>query len=287
MAARQKFHFASRLYLWQQLPQAAGWLDELRPTFTGGEQPLPVLLALLGQPLPPLLETAGQRQPHFERYPRLRHYERVLFRLLYLQTVYGYNSLELFGKVLPKSDSQALYQRLQTDRAALLSLSSYAINFVYLFSWCENRVGDWDSRPQQFLEIAQTGFTASTPLKRQLEAYFYTHCIIAESLFYARPVSASRRTPYLAMLLALEKIIETYFETIKLDILYEYLVCCRILGRPSHLVPRIMLRTENAIHPEGFIAEPLSPVKATLQNSEHRNVLFLLAQHPYQPLFRA
>jgi len=116
LSDRQKFHFASRLYLCQQLPQAAAWLAELRPAYTGNEQPLPVVRALLAQPVPDLPQTASHRQPYFDKYPKLRQYERVLVRLLFLQVLYGYESRKLIYEVLPEPEMHKLHQALLADQ---------------------------------------------------------------------------------------------------------------------------------------------------------------------------
>lgn len=287
LSKRGQFHFASRLHLWHQLPEASAWLAILRPNFTANDQPLQALAQLMTEPLPILKQTADLRNPYFTRYPQLRSYERIMFRLLFLHTVYGFDSRQYLYKILPKETVLELYQALLADREALSKLSSYAINFLYLV----DRFGHQDDasaiQPRQLLGLAQTEFTSDSPLERQLECYFYTHCILAETLFYYRALPAHSRNYYLAMLEIVEVTIENYFETTRLDICYEFLVCCRILNYKSQLEDSILARTEQSMHAEGFIAEPLANTArpSTLQNSEHRNVLFILSQLPYKPLF--
>jgi hypothetical protein len=287
LSKRGQFHFASRLYLWHRLPEAAAWLDLLRPGFTAHDQPLQSLAQLMAEPLPILKQTAELRNPYFTRYPQLRSYERIMFRLLFLQTIYGFDSRQYLYRVLPREAVLELYQALLADREALCQLSSYAINFLYIV----DRFGHQDDasaiQPKQLLGLAQTQFTGDSPLDRQLECYFYTHCILAETLFYSRALPSHNRHYYLAMLEILELTIESYFETTKLDICYEFLVCCRILNYKTHLEALINTRTTQSMHAEGFIAEPLNAASnpSTLQNSEHRNVLFILSQLPYQPLY--
>jgi hypothetical protein len=287
LSKRGQFHFASRLYLWHQLPETAAWLEMLQPDFTANEQPLQSLAQLMAEPLPILKQTAELRNPYFTRYPQLRSYERIMFRLLFLHTIYGFDSRQYLYRVLPKESVLELYQALLADQEALCKLSSYAINFLYLV----DRFGHQDNasaiQPKQLLGLAQTQFTSDSPLERQLECYFYTHCILAETLFYSRALPSHNLHYYLAMLEIVEITIQSYFETTKLDICYEFLVCCRILNYQTQLEGLILDRTERSMHAEGFIAEPLNePNKpSTLQNSEHRNVLFIVSQLPYQPLF--
>ena len=281
---RQRFHFANRLYLWGQWPQAADWLTEMRSTFTADEQPLQTLIPILTQALPELAQTGALRQPFFERYPLLRSYERVLFRILFLHSVYGIDGHALLFQVLDEASARQLYDSLLHDPEALRVLSSYAINYLYLFDHFDTSVDRLRLQPEQLLKIAD-GYTGGSALDRQLEDYYYTHCILGETLLYARPVATEKQPPHLKMLQKLETIITEHLVETKLDVLYEYLVCCRILNHRSELEPQILARTEKAVHPDGFIAEPLSThLQASLQNAEHRNVLFLLSQSPYRPL---
>lgn len=279
---RVQFHFASRHYLWQRDSQAQTWLEQLRPAFTASGQPRRAIRQLLAEPLPVLRQTNSIRGPYFAKYPRLRYYDRVLFRLLFMQTVYGLETAGLFYEFFDKDEVYKLREALLRDEAALAGLSSFALNFLYLL---DQFVNDSNALPlEQLHKVADSRYDASRPLERQLQCYFYTHCIIADSLFYARPVPLGRRTVYLQMLHEIEHIVEPHLANMKLDVLFEFLVCCRLLAYQSYLESQINRRAQLAISPQGFLVEPLNKRLATLSNAEHRNVLFLMGQRPYQPL---
>ncbi len=282
LTPKAQFHFASRLYLWQQDRQAADWLQQLEPDITANHHPRAVVEKLLAEPLPALHQTAQVRAPYFARYPRLRTYEKVLFRLLFMYSLYGIEARSLFDEFFKAEFVKQQRDALLNDHAALAHLSSFAVNFLYLLERFVRQ--DDESLPlDTLLKVGQTGFDSTKALDRQLQCYFFTHCIIAESLFYARPIPPAQQPVYLKMLAVTEQLIESHFGQVKLDNMLEFLVCCRIVGYSSSLENQIMRAAGDALSTDGYLVEPLSTSPATLANAEHRNVLFLLTQRPYHP----
>jgi hypothetical protein len=278
-----QFHFASRLYLWQQEPQAAAWLRQLEPDFTANHQPRAVVEKLLAEPPPLLRQTAQVRAPYFARYPQLQTYEKVLFRLLFMRGLYNIEARPLFYELFDAAVVKQERDALLNDHAALAYLSTFAVNFLYLL---ERFIHDDDAAlpVPTLLQIGRSSFDNSKLVDCQLQCYFFTHCIIAESLFYARPIPHTYGSTYLEMLADTEQIIESRFEQLKFDNKLEFLVCCRILDHHSHLENRILEGAERALSPDGYLVEPLSTTSSTLSKAEHRNVLYLLSQRPYHPL---
>jgi hypothetical protein len=282
LTPKSRLHFASRLYLWLQDPVTANWLAQLRPGFTAEERPLLAVRQLIAEPAPRLQQTGTLRAPYFERYPKLRVYERVLFRLLFMRTLYGLETSALFDELFSPTDTEQLYEALLNDPESLARLSSFGVNFVYLLKRFVRQ--DESGLPlEQLLHVGQTGYGNDTADCR-LQCYFYTHCIIGESLFYAQPVPPQHLAFCRRMLKETEELIERSFAQLKLDNLCEFLVCCRLLGYTSPLEARSLRACQAALSPEGYLVEPTDKRPPDLSRAEHRNVLFLMSQRPYQPL---
>jgi hypothetical protein len=90
------------------------------------------------------------------------------------------------------------------------------------------------------------------------------------------------------MLRRLETVIRKQFDMINLDNKLEFLVCCRILNYETDLFDRIYRECEGSISPHGtYLVDTLNSskntTKASLDGSEHRNVLFIMSTEPYSP----
>ena len=282
---KAQFHLASRLHLWCREPQAEYWLEQLRSKISADDNPRQAVSNLLKIAPPPLLASGSFRQPYFDRFPELRRQERALFRLLFLHTVYGLDTKQLFYEFFDESEAKRQRNELLADAEALRVLSSFGINYLYLL----DRFVDDDeySLPiQQLLEIGR-GYDSADSLQRRLQCYFYTHAVIAESLFYARAIPETNQALYLQMLEETERLIAEDFEQTTLDTKFEYLVCARLLSQQSPLEDAIMQEARGSLSPEGYLVDPRINARRpdTLHNAKHRNVLFLLTQKPFNPIY--
>src|SRR5579884_117840 len=132
LPSRTQFHFASRLYLWDQHPEAEKWLTTLKLEFTHNGKPLQVLENLKREPAPSLNWSKKLRQPFFDQYPDLHSSIRVLFRTLFLKTVYGLDVREYIDQIYPADVLIKQRDGLLANPKALASLSSFAINFLFI-----------------------------------------------------------------------------------------------------------------------------------------------------------
>lgn len=261
---------------------AKDWLTKLRPWFTANDNPRSALQQLLQEPPLILRESSHLRQPYFGRYPKLQLYIRGLFRLLLLCSVYGINEPSLIYEVFPKEELAAQRNALLKNYGALKNLSSFAINFLYLLERFINKNGA--SLPiNELFKLGQEAYNTNKPLERQLQCYFFTHCIIAESLFYYRRIPKENMQVYTGMLRQTEGVMARFLNEIKLDNIFEFLVCCRLLGYESTLEEDILAIAKKSLTPQGFIHDQLSQSKPGLQAAGHRNVLFLMSQKPFKP----
>jgi hypothetical protein len=287
----KQFHFASRLYLWNQDAWADRELTRLRPDFTAKSNPQAALQAVaeatLGSSVHGSKNAAALRLPYFERYPKLKAYVSTLFRMHFMRLVYGLDARPAFHELFPPAEIAGLRHSLLQDRQALAILSTHAINFLYLYdrSFSENNTLPIDT----FLEVGRTQYDLNDRMHLQLFIYLYTHCILGESLFYYRRLPADKQEVYLTMLQELEAVIDTHFEDINLDNKCEFLVCAKILGRPSRLEERIFNEAGDSISDDGtYLIDRHNRNPQTdnisLEKSEHRNVLYLLANLDFTPL---
>ena len=127
-------------------------------------------------------------------------------------------------------------------------------------------------------------YDLSDPIQLQLYIYLYTHCVIGESHFYAHAIPERYLPVYRQMLDELETVIEKRFTEINLDNKFEFLVCCRLVGKESSLTRRIDDEAHKSISTEGnFIVDRhnTNPQSAntTLALSEHRNALYIMAMN--------
>jgi hypothetical protein len=290
LPADKQFHFASRLYLWNKDAACKKILDELRPWFAHDDNPAAALQDVAAEaaasPVHGSKNAADLRRPFFERYPNLKAYVSVLFRITFLQTIYGIDCHALFYELFAKEDAEQLVQDLLADPDALRILSTHAVNFLYLYNGIikgnTSAIG-----PSSFLSLRE-GYDLAGSIQLQLFIYLYTHCIIGESLFYYRALPTERLEIYRSMVIELEQLLETRFEDVNLDGKCEFLVSCSLVGHTSPLASLIYTEAAQSLSLEGsFLIDRHNnnpqTANITLDTAEHRNVLFILSQNAFRP----
>ena len=294
MSYDKQFHFASRIYLWNRDPELKQHLfGDLRAEFTAQENPQQALQIIVDRTK--ALQSHGSknaaelRRPYFERYPLLKMYVSLLFRVTFLETVYGIDARAELLTLVSDAELADYEQRLLADDDALAILSTHAINFLYLYRRIVKR-DETGFDPAQFLELGRNHYDRTQKIHLQLLIYLYTHCILGESKFYYRTPTQHRET-YLAMLDEIEQLIRDHFVDVNLDNKFEYLACCRLLGVSSLLEDAIYDEAGQSISEDGtFLVDRHNNNPQITNNdldlSEHRNVLFILANQPFVPLER-
>jgi hypothetical protein len=284
----KQLHFASRLYLWSGDAFAREQLMRLRPQVSSQDTPENALQAVFDEASATIhhgsKNASELRAPYFEKYPLLRSVAMVLFRYTFLKTIYGLDARDKLFELFPGETIESLLTQLFADDRAVAVLSTHAINVQYLYT----RVvleQDTAFSPEAMLAIGASQYDFTDRVELQLYIYLYTHCIIGESQFYARPIPEKYRPVYQQMLLELENVIGGSFEQVNLDNKFEYLVCCRMLGMTSVLEDRIWAEAERSLSPDGtwiVDRENANPqvANATFDRSEHRNVLCIMAGTP-------
>jgi len=296
LTREKQFHWASRLAAWTRDPRAFVLLRECRANIV--PQPLThealrtMFKALLGRRpgATARFPAFAERKPYFAKYPALFGAELALFRLRHLGAAYGIDAREQFLQTMPISELEALASELLDDPAALSILSTFAINFLYLL----RRVVLHDDEGIDVEALYNLGdrYDTSDDEQLRLMIYLYTHCIVAESNFYQRPLPAPLLPVYQRMLRRLEPLVQEHFMHCSLDTKLEFLVCCRICNYQTPLFAQIDDECSQSLSPNGtFVVDTLNSfsrlkAKVSFASSEHRNALYVMSSTPYRPAAR-
>lgn len=287
LPADKQFHYATRIAAWDGDDRAFDKLRQLK------EYILPLQYeGNLGELMELVLATpqTGKRnahklrQPYFQKYPDLYGLHLALFRARHLKAVYGVNAAESLRGAFGADRLRALIEQLLADKEAIKFLSTFAVNTVYLYGIL---FGGQTTVPEYFMEVAK-GYDLKDKLQIQLLIYLYTHCIIGESNFYTQVIPPNKLDIYTSMLAELENVIDRNFELINLDNKLEFLVCAKICSYKSSLETRIFEECTKSVSPSGvFLIDTqnknMQVDRQTFEKSEHRNVLYIMANSSYQP----
>lgn len=290
----KQFHLSSRLAAWKNSTEAKERLGSLRQAFGGDDvEAFSQVRELLNNPKMSHVNAADARRPYFETYPFLAGLHLSLFRLRHLKFIYNLDLRDEFLTIYPISELHDLADALENDEDALMTLSTYAINVIYLIRFILYPLDGTSS--QGFNErVYSLGLQrqATTPEQIQLHIYLYTHCIIGESNFYLRPTSEQTSDTFKKMLADIAELIINNYDYVHLDNKFEYLVSCRIVGfePPKELSEKIEDEALRSISQKGtFLIDKLNLFpqleRTDLGSSEHRNVLYIMSgsNYPHQP----
>jgi hypothetical protein len=286
---KDRFHFASRIYLWSGSAECRELINSYKAEFSMNNQPeLAIKLGIERTKNKPDIGTKNTkeiRQPYMDKYPSLFLYISALINICFLKSIYSIDSSELFYSFFDKQEVDAVFKELYSDDKALSVLSTHAINFLYIYALLvlkDEALID----PNRFISVAKEQYDLTNPLHIQLKIYLYTHCIIADSLFYYRDIDQDKLEAYKIMAEELEQLIKENFNIVRLDNKFEFLVCKKILRLPTtQLDALIMAEAETSLSEEGhFLIDKRKKSHPTIGSSEHRNVLFIMANSEFKPL---
>ncbi len=281
----KQFHFAGRLASWSGDKDCQKLLRQNQEQYVGKPELYETSIVNLLQSTPSLhMSAAEQRMAYFEKYPNLYGTSLALFRLRHLTYIYHVDAQSALTRQITPARLHDMSRQLAHDTEALRVLSTYAVNYLYLV---EGILFDSEIPiPLEAILKQSTAYNTDDPEQLRLLLYLYTHCIIADSNFYARTISTERLPIYIAMLEELEKLLASTFDKASLDTKLEFLVAAQLCDYAAPaLHARIVAECNASISDEGtflidrhnYFAD--SP-KKSLQESEHRNVLFIMTQLP-------
>ena len=290
LSAEKRFHLANRMVAWNGDARAKSLLEACKPVFV----PEPVTdetldasfdhAAAVAEQAKPNIVAYDLRKPFFDRYPALMGLEAELFRLRHLRELYDIDAGDVFLRRHPLPALRELEQALLADAAAMRALSTWAINYTYLLH--RTVLQEEGSIDVDALYALGGGYDTNDEEQLRLLIYLYTHCIIAESNFYARELPADTLPAYRRMLARLEELFGERLDKTSLDTKLEFLVCCRLAGYETNLAGPIHDECAQSLSPEGtFIIDThnvfrSNQLKKSFEASEHRNVLFIMSVLP-------
>lgn len=283
LSTEKRFHFASRLKLWSSDASMAKALDAMEDVVIGtgaADYTSKINQLETAQINIRQLNAASLRTPVLEKYPWLYGAELVLFYLLHANTHYK-KDLRPYANNLQKYKT-GIRQLATTDPYALGVLSTYAINVLYLVAQFDKSQDSFDFAKNI---DAALGLAIEHPDEALLKLYLITHCIIGETLFYSKPIAATKAPYYEQLLHQGLELAEKNWSSLSLDAKLELAVCCRILDKAPSLLRRILNETEKYYESDlRYIIDPSKPHKNDLEWAEHRNVLFIMAStQPAKP----
>jgi hypothetical protein len=283
----KRFHYATRLAAWEGEPRAYDLLKASRDYIIPSDKSLPSAIGELLQMQPHKgINNFDARKSFFDKYPDLYGTHSALFRVRHLKAVYGVDALPVLFDKVGKQRLDELADQLMSDPETLKTLSTYAINYLYLYK--EILSGEKNYIDLKSIIALKDGYDPTNPKHIQLLIYLYTHCVIGASNFYIQELPDAEREDYVSMIKTLEPLIDERFDDINLDNKLEFLVCARICGVETALFERVYEECAKSISPSGdFLIDRHNKNaqvgRVTLDKSEHRNVLFIMSCSPYKP----
>ncbi len=285
----KQFHFVSRLSAWNADPKALRIIEEFRADMSP-TNPAEFLRELIDHPPTAKVNAATRRGPYFDKYPSLRGTMLALFRVRHLLFHYDIDVRQDLLKTTPLDNIYALSDALQNDDEAMMILSTYAINYIYLV---EVILFPRGTDITALLEriIASTSRFKNTPEDSLLLIYLFTHCIIGQSNFYQSSIDTDKHPLYRRMLQTIEQLIAENFNSINLDNKFEFLVCCRLARFDTPLFDRIHAEALQSKSSKGdFLVDTINDAgqsdKTSFVDSEHRNVLYIMSCSEFRSLTR-
>jgi len=283
----RKFHFSSRMFLWNNDPFYKQQLRKLKKDYIGTAKL--EYREKINELFHANSNLSGmmflqRRKEFFEKYPNIFNYNKLLFRYLFSKSIYQLDLREIISEKLSDQEIVTLRQELLSDSQAIASLSTHAINFLYLSNLYLNQSTAKDDL-LRFLAISRESSRKTNATDLSLRIYLLTHCIIGESAFYSRPITTNLET-YRLFLQELEEIISKNYTAISLDAKFEFLVCCKICNYLSNIERLIQTEAQKSLSPQGiFFVDTLNTHANINQNglscAEHRNVLAIMSQQNY------
>ncbi len=284
LSFEKSFHYISRLFLWENRKELSVKLECFKQGFIGETED-----DILGNFRKTFSEVEkyqervkndiSAREKYIKKYPLLGVYNRILFQALISKTVYKKDVADIVSKVLDREHALKMRDELMGDEEALKSLSTHAINFLYFSQEIFGKFFEVDVKKLHRISISDFGKSDESLL---LKIYFLTHCIIGESRFYSQAVNDEKGI-YTEMIKALEEIIKENYFRVSLDNKMEFLVCSRMCGFKSSVEKILIAEAESSMSEIGnYIVDILNAKggdkrKKDFWNSEHRNVLYLMA----------
>lgn len=287
-----KYHFLHHLYLWDRNDWASNELACIKKEIAGDKATVLERIDRQSRQsaVAPVKNAAQLRKKYFAKYPSIQLLNNLLLETLYMKTVFGVDSRTLIPQVTRHLDIPTIFKTLLADSKAIAFLSTYAVNFFYIYDKFYAKTES--IKPADILRHADI-LDKNNPQELLLYFYFVTHCIIGDSLFYAKPISHKHLQTYQSTLRKLDEILMSdSYNLLHMDVKFETIVCARMCGLRLKSEAKIYSEARRSLSVNGnFIVdihnESAQEDFADLSSSEHRNILFLMSCTDYKPLYSA
>ncbi|EKD58308.1 MAG: hypothetical protein ACD_56C00150G0007 [uncultured bacterium] len=275
----KRFHFAARLFFWCGDKFARNELDQLKMEYIGknndeySEKIREKFDEEINYDSTLFME---DRKNFFLKYPLLKKYNKILFKCLFCETVYGVDIRKIINQYVKKEELASLRSELYADKEAIAILSTHAINYFYALDFFLNEKETYFD-PKYFLDLTENAYRKNEVSVSSI-IYLLTHCIIGESAFYARNIKRNEHV-YEKMFLFAEKIIMENYADISLDVKAEFMVCAIMLRKETEIEKNILADLEKSFDSEKkfFTENGKAKNNGSFRKGEHRNVLALMA----------
>ena len=227
------------------------------------------------------------RRAAYEKYPKLQFVDLALSRLFRLKDTFGIDQMGMLQNYISHEELEKILRTLADDDESIAALSTIAVTTLIMGSrylYEDTRLVDYE----QILGIGQNYDTTGQLALSQL-FYLFTHCPIYESELYRKTIPKKNEAVFWEMLCKLDEAVATRTSEISLDNKLEFLVCCELCGYEAKSRERIFEECTSSIKStaEPFLVDKNNAFSKTtssaLAGSEHRNVLFVMAQRKYSP----
>lgn len=281
---KTQFHFLSRMYLWTRDEAYLNRLNSLKAEYAGiskQEQTAKIKQYLQTFQLE-YLRYGEKRNRFIEEIPELIPTGKALSVWLFLKTVYKENIRNVIVESVKDNTLESYIHYLQTNREAWYYLSTYATNFMYFVSFYKPDL--FRIEIKEFMAVFHEFYDKNDKVNVQIGCYFLSHCIIAASWFYAKPITRNK-SGYQRMVEKLGYIIEQNFNDISLDIKCEYLVCLMICQMQNTVLEEKIGREVRQNWDGEIIIDPYVTTSVTdlppAVRYEHTNVLYVMSKNPF------
>ena len=281
-----KIHFTTRLYNFAGDARAGDELKILGREFAQAELD-EILQGFYDKPFDEKSRFWEMRKSAFEKYPRIQFVDLALSRLMRLRDNFGVDKLDVLYEYMPKEEFVAILDELRTDDESFKRLSTLAVTVVCMGSrmlYGDTRLVDYE----RIWKIGE-GYDLDNPVELSLLFYLYTHCPIYESGLYMKEIPDEHLEVFRKMLGRLDELVMARTGEISLDNKLELLVCCEMCGYAAKCRDMVMGECDRSMKgtDEEYLVDKENAffgVTGTgLNESEHRNVLYVLSGKKYKP----
>lgn len=288
LSQMSQYHLLNHLYLWNGHTESASQLPAFKSSFYGNSNLVRDRMTHLYDSAPklPIKNAAELRLPYLKMYPSVRSSALVMLDALYANSLFGLDVRPILKEIMP-ANIDSVFHKLKNDYTATFYLSTYGVNFLYLYDKYFCRANTL--KTEQILRVIATHELTSDQ-EFVLHCYYLTHTIINESSFYSQPLSETSVTQFREHLEIIDKCLlnSSMRDMLNLDCKLELLVCAKMCAVELTSKQAILSEAMSSVSADGtFLIDRHNKVgqysHSDLDKSEHRNALFLMSQLEYDP----